>query len=117
MILDTECKRNVKSALTESGITLLGEKWLPKLDTKAIKRAVKNPDIGVLPASVGVAGGFMAYKVCNMHLLSLKNELFKCYRASAITISNSIDIVELCFLCRVVYFPVLIVKSLITLLL
>ena len=64
MISDTECKRNVTSALTESGITLLGEKWLPKLDTKAIKRAVRNPDIGVLPVSLKTSGGFMAYKVC-----------------------------------------------------
>ena len=61
---DTECKRNMTSALTESGIMLLGEKWLPKLDTKAIKRAVKNPDIGVLPVSLKTSGGFMAYKVC-----------------------------------------------------
>ena len=81
--LDTDCKRNMKSALTESGITLLGEKWLPKLNTKAIRNAVNNPDIGVLPALVGVAGGFMGYKVSIylplIYNYSIKYEKFKSY--------------------------------------
>ena len=51
------------SALTEAGIKLVDKKLLGMYNTKAILKAVKNPNLGVLISIVKVSGGFQAYKV------------------------------------------------------